>query len=102
VRLCPNGHENPDDADFCVECGQPLRAEPAVEDLPPSQVAGAAAGAQAGVQPAPQVAAAEPAPPPAPAPPPVAAPSAPPGRPLSELSGREQLAHLLDRLRGDN
>jgi hypothetical protein len=94
VKLCPNGHENPDDADFCVECGQPLRSEPAVEDLPPTQVAGMAASAQAGAQPTPQVAAsgAEPPPPPAPEQPPPAAPS----RTL-----REQLGHLLGRLRGD-
>jgi hypothetical protein len=27
VKLCPNGHENPDDADFCVECAEPLQRE---------------------------------------------------------------------------
>jgi hypothetical protein len=99
MKLCPNGHENPDDADFCVECGQPLRSEPAVEDLPPAQVVGAAAAAQAGMQPTPQVAAAEPTPPPPPAPEPP--PPAAPSRPLSELGGREQLAYVLARFRGE-
>ena len=27
VKLCPNGHENPDDADFCVECAEPLQRD---------------------------------------------------------------------------
>jgi hypothetical protein len=59
VKLCPNGHENPDDADFCAECGQPLpRDESPVEELPGAQLAGQAAAAQSGMQPTPQVAAA--------------------------------------------
>ena len=27
MKLCPNGHENPDDADFCVECAEPLQRD---------------------------------------------------------------------------
>ena len=27
MKLCPSGHENPDDADFCVECAEPLQRD---------------------------------------------------------------------------
>jgi len=58
VKLCPNGHENPDDADFCVECGESLRwDETSIWRVPTQQSAGEAAGAQAGVPPTPPVAA---------------------------------------------
>ena len=87
MKLCPNGHENPDDADFCVECGESLRFdETSIWRVPTIQPSGETEGAAASAPP----------PPPAPAQPAPAAVRSD-DVPLSQLSGREQLARLFGR-----